>query len=127
MAWLVNRLILILSPQDGYISAVKAVLKQVVCLDKGSQGDAAETNGQTNGFAENGNHKDNGEVEASMDTQEEGESLKSPSAPKGRGRRSKADSEPKSESSPPFIVVGCHTYELFDKSLCFSKSLYKAI
>lgn len=119
---MVNQLIFfVFTHKDGYISAVKAVLKQVVCLDKSSQGDCAETNGQTNGFAENGNgnHKDNGEVEAAMDAQEEGESLKSPSAPKGKGRRSKADCEPKSESCPHhpppsfiLIFVGCHTYEL---------------
>lgn len=93
--------------QEGYISAVKAVLKQVVCLDKDGQGDCVEKNGQLNGCAENGNgnHKDNGEVESVMDTQEEGDSMKSPSAPKGKGRRSKSDPEPKSESLPPWLLV----------------------
>uniref|UniRef100_A0A8C2IQ98 DNA (cytosine-5-)-methyltransferase 1 n=1 Tax=Cyprinus carpio TaxID=7962 RepID=A0A8C2IQ98_CYPCA len=54
------------------------------------------SNRHLNGFSENGSHKDEGEQEGAMDTQEEGDAIKSPSAPKGRGgRRSKADSEPK--------------------------------
>uniref|UniRef100_A0A672RPM9 DNA (cytosine-5)-methyltransferase n=1 Tax=Sinocyclocheilus grahami TaxID=75366 RepID=A0A672RPM9_SINGR len=54
------------------------------------------SNGHSNSFSENGSHKDDGEQEGAMDTREEGDAMKSPSAPKGRGgRRSKADSEPK--------------------------------
>uniref|UniRef100_A0A672RMW2 DNA (cytosine-5)-methyltransferase n=1 Tax=Sinocyclocheilus grahami TaxID=75366 RepID=A0A672RMW2_SINGR len=48
----------------------------------------------SNFFSENGSHKDDGEQEGAMDTREEGDAMKSPSAPKGRGgRRSKADSD----------------------------------
>lgn len=75
---------------------VKAILKKalgVVRVD-----DGVEQNGHSNGFSENGSHKDDGEQEGAMDTREEGDAVKSPSAPKGRGgRRSKADSETKSE------------------------------
>lgn len=58
--------------------------------------DGAEQNGHSNGLSENGSHKDDGEQEGAMETQEE-DAVKSPSGPRGRGRRSKADSEPKSK------------------------------
>lgn len=85
-----------LSLQEVYTSEVKAVLKKALGVVKEDEG--KEQNGHSNGFSENGSHKDDGEQEGAMDTQEDGEAIKSPSAPKGRGgRRSKADSEPKSE------------------------------
>lgn len=78
------------------MSEVKAVLKKALGVVK--EGDGVEQNGHLNGFSENGSHKDDGEQEGAMDTQEEGDAIKSPSAPKGRGgRRSKADSEAQSE------------------------------
>ncbi|RXN04401.1 DNA (cytosine-5)-methyltransferase 1-like protein [Labeo rohita] len=79
---------------EVYTSEVKAVLKKALGVVKEDEG--KEQNGHSNGFSENGSHKDDGEQEGAMDTQEDGEAIKSPSAPKGRGgRRSKADSEPK--------------------------------
>ncbi len=84
-----------LSVQEVYMSEVKVVLKKALGVVKE---DEVEQNGHSNGFSENGSHKDEGEQERAMDTQEEGDAIKSPSASKGRGgRRSKADSEPKSE------------------------------
>lgn len=94
--------------QEVYTSEVKAVLKKALGLGKDGSGDGAEQNGHSNGFSENGSPKDNGEKEGAMDAQEEGETVKSPSTSKGRGgRRSKADSEPKSEfyCSPPAIKM----------------------
>lgn len=77
---------------------MKAVLKKVLSLGKEGHGDGAEQNGHSNGFSENGSHKDNCEKERAMETQDQGETLKSPSTSKGRGgRRSKVDSELKSE------------------------------
>lgn len=76
---------------------MKAVLKKVLSLGKEGHGDGVEQNGHSNGFSENGSHKDNGK-KGVMEAQEQGETMKSPSTSKGRGgRRSKADSEPKSE------------------------------
>lgn len=59
--------------------------------------DGAEQNGHSNGLSENGSHKDDGEQEGAMETQEE-DAAKSPSGPRGKARRSKADAEPKSMS-----------------------------
>ena len=79
-------------------SEVKAVLKKALGLGKDGQRDGAEQNGHSNGISENGSHEGKGEKEGAMETQEEGDTIKSPSATKGRsGRRSKADSEPKSK------------------------------
>uniref|UniRef100_A0A672RP14 DNA (cytosine-5)-methyltransferase n=1 Tax=Sinocyclocheilus grahami TaxID=75366 RepID=A0A672RP14_SINGR len=79
---------------EVYTSEVKAVLKKALGVVKEDEG--VEQNGHSNSFSENGSHKDDGEQEGAMDTREEGDAMKSPSAPKGRGgRRSKADSEPK--------------------------------
>lgn len=87
---------------------MKAILKKALGVVKVDDG--VEQNGHSNGFAENGSHKDNGEQDGAMDTQEEGDAIKSPSAPKGRGgRRSKADSEPKSELHG-FTAVNCPPY-----------------
>lgn len=67
-------------------------------LEKDDQSNSVEQNGHSNGISENGSHTESEEKEGAMETQEEGDTVKSPSAPKGRsGRRSKADSEPKSE------------------------------
>lgn len=69
--------------QEVYISKVKALLGKELHLE----------NGNSNGYT-NGSHK--GE-EASMDVQEEEETMKSPTASKGKGgRRSKANSDTKS-------------------------------
>lgn len=85
---------------------MKAVLKKALGLGKEGRSDGAEQNGHSNGFSENGSHKDNCENEAAMETREEAEPIKSPSTSKGRGgRRSKADSEPKSESQLSFTAV----------------------
>lgn len=84
---------------------MKAVLKKALGLGKEGHGDGAEQNGHSNGFSENGSHEDNSEKEGAMETQEEEETIKSPSTSKGRGgRRSKADSEPKSEKS---VMINC--------------------
>lgn len=84
---------------------MKAILKKALGVVKVDDG--AEQNGHSNGFPENGSLKDDGEQEGAMDTQEDGDAVKSPSAPKGRGgRRSKADSEPKSELGG-FTAVNC--------------------
>lgn len=87
------------SPQDGYLSKVKALLGRELCVENGSHGDVVEQNcknGKTNGSAANGDsHKE--EDDGIMDTKE-ADAMKSPSAPKGKGgRKIKSDSEPKSE------------------------------
>lgn len=87
---------------------MKTILKKALGVVKVDDG--VEQNGHSNGFSENGSHKDDGEQEGAMDTQEDGDAIKSPSAPKGRGgRRSKADSEPKSELHG-FTAVNCPQY-----------------
>lgn len=108
------------------MSEVKAMLKKALGVVKEDEG--VEQNGHSNGFSENGSHKDEGEQEGAMDTQEEGDAIKSPSAPKGRGgRRSKADSEPKSElqgftafNYPPCynscistLCAGCRIFSIY--------------
>lgn len=73
---------------------MKAVLGKELHHENG-----AEQNGKANGFT-NGSHKSEDGEDVSMDTQEEEEeeAVKSPTAPKGKGgRRSKANSDTKSE------------------------------
>lgn len=102
------------------MSEVKAMLKKALGVVKEDEG--VEQNGHSNGFSENGSHKDEGEQEGAMDTQEEGDAIKSPSAPKGRGgRRSKADSEPKSElqgftafNFPPYVTTAASLHCVLD-------------
>uniref|UniRef100_A0A672RNF0 DNA (cytosine-5)-methyltransferase n=1 Tax=Sinocyclocheilus grahami TaxID=75366 RepID=A0A672RNF0_SINGR len=92
---------------EVYTSEVKAVLKKALGVVKEDEG--VEQNGHSNSFSENGSHKDDGEQEGAMDTREEGDAMKSPSAPKGRGgRRSKADSEPKSELQGLQLLIALH-------------------
>lgn len=72
--------------QEVYISKVKALLGKELHLE----------NGNSNGYT-NGSHKDEDGEEASMDVQEEEETMKSPTASKGKGgRRSKTNSDTKS-------------------------------
>lgn len=83
-------------PQEVYITKVKALLGKELNLENGSHVDGVEQNGKTNGFT-NGSHKDEDGEDATMDTQEDEEAVKSPTASKGKGgRRSKANSDTKS-------------------------------
>lgn len=83
--------------QEAYISKVKALLGKELHLENGSHVDGAEQNGKMNGFT-NGSHKDEDSEDVTMDSQEEEEAIKSPTAPKGKGgRRSKANSDSKSK------------------------------
>uniref|UniRef100_A0A8C7WDJ1 DNA (cytosine-5)-methyltransferase n=1 Tax=Oncorhynchus mykiss TaxID=8022 RepID=A0A8C7WDJ1_ONCMY len=95
------------SPQDGYLSKVKALLGRELCVENGSHGDVVEQNcknGKTNGSAANGDsHKE--EDDGIMDTKE-ADAMKSPSAPKGKGgRKIKSDSEPKSEVKQYGVIL----------------------
>lgn len=102
------------------MSEVKVVLKKALGVVK--EDEEVDQNGHSNGFSENGSHKDEGEQERAMDTQEEGDAIKSPSAPKARGgRRSKADSEPKSElkgftafNYPPYVTTAASLHCVLD-------------
>lgn len=83
--------------KEVYISKVKALLGKELHLENGSHSDDAEKNGKTNGFS-NGSHKDEHDEDVTMSVQEEEEeSVKSPTASKGKGgRKSKANSDTKS-------------------------------
>ena len=84
-------------PQDVYISKVKSLLGKELNLGNGSHVDGVEQKGKANGFS-NGSHKDEDGEDATMDVQEEEEAVKSPTASKGKGgRRSKANSDTKSD------------------------------
>lgn len=83
--------------QEVYISKVKALLGKELHLENGSHVDGVEQNGKTNGLT-NGSHKAEEAEDVSMDVLEEEEAVKSPTAPKGKvGRRSKANSDAKSQ------------------------------
>lgn len=83
--------------QEVYISKVKALLGKELHLENGSHVDGVEQNGKTNGFT-NGSHKDEDSEDVTIDVQGEEETAKSPTAPKGKGgRKSKANSDAKSE------------------------------
>lgn len=85
--------------QEVYISKVKALLGKELHFENGSHVDGVEQNGKTNGFT-NGSHKDEDSEDITMDGQGEEETVKSPTAPKGKGgRKSKANSDTKSKFS----------------------------
>lgn len=90
-------------PQEVYITKVKALLGKELNFENGSHGDSVEQNGKTNGFT-NGSHKEEDGEDATMDTQEDEETVKSPT-PKGKGgRKSKANSDTKSKFMVYFFV-----------------------
>uniref|UniRef100_A0A6Q2Z553 DNA (cytosine-5)-methyltransferase n=1 Tax=Esox lucius TaxID=8010 RepID=A0A6Q2Z553_ESOLU len=102
------------SPQDGYLSKVKALLGRELHVENGLHVDGVEQNGKTNGSTENGKEE---RQEETMDVQDEADVLKSPSAPKSKGvRKSKSDSEPKISlfsllfQTPPPKCPDCRQY-----------------
>uniref|UniRef100_A0A673YB15 DNA (cytosine-5)-methyltransferase n=1 Tax=Salmo trutta TaxID=8032 RepID=A0A673YB15_SALTR len=104
---------------DGYLSKVKALLGRELCVENGSHGDVVEQNcknGKTNGSAVNGDSHKEEDEEGIMDTKE-ADVMKSPSAPKGKGgRKSKSDSEPKSDcyiisEQSCNVIVAAHLFQ----------------
>lgn len=87
-----------LLPQEGYLSKVKALLGEELCVENGSHADSPKLNGQSNGVTENGSHGEEDGATGAMETEGEGEAVKSSSAPKARGgRKSKTEADAKSE------------------------------
>lgn len=110
-----------LSSQEGYISKVKALLGNELCLENGSHADGTKQNGKTNGFSTNGSHKDEDGGDEAMDVHKEADALKSPTVSKGKGgRKSKADSDAKSKLDIHlyFVSSSCIPQRLLTSEMC---------